>query len=156
MGIYSQMQADMTAALKARDSERRAALSFLFSELKAIAIDKRVPEVGKPVPELGDTDAISALQKQKKQREETLKSAVEGGRTEIADKARYEIALIQEYLPEAPDEAAVEATAKAVIADLGATTMRDMGKVMAEVPNRLAGVDKSMLSSVVKRLLSAG
>jgi len=142
------MQADMVAALKARDTERRAALSFLVSELKAVAVDRRIAE-------LPDVDAISVLQKQKKQREETLKSAEDGGRDDMAAKVRYEIALIGEYLPDAPGEEQVEAIAREVIADLGATGMRDMGKVMAEVPNRLAGVDKSMLSGVVKRLLSS-
>jgi len=147
MSIYSQIQADMTAALKARDSERRAALSFLFSELKAVAIDKRVPE-------LPDADSVTMLQKQRKLRDETLKSAEDGGREDLAVKTRYEIALIAEYLPESPSEAQVEETVRAVIADLGATSMRDMGKVMAEVPNRLAGTDKSVLSGVVKRLLT--
>jgi hypothetical protein len=147
MNIHSQMRADMIAALKARDTERRGALSFLVSELKAVAVDKRITD-------LSDADAIGVLQKQKKQREETLKSAEDGGRAELAARARYEIALIGEYLPEAPGADAVEAVARQVIADLGATSMRDMGKVMAEVPNRLAGVDKTTLSGIVKRLLS--
>ncbi len=148
MSIYSQIQADMTAALKARDSERRAALSFLFSELKAVAVDKRL------LPELPDSESVPVLQKQKKLREETLKSAEDGGRDDLAAKTRYEIALIAEYLPESPSETQVEEVVRAVIADLGATSMRDMGKVMAEVPNRLAGTDKSVLSGVVKKLLS--
>lgn len=146
--IHGRMQADMVAALKARDSERRAALSFLVSEVKAVAVDRRLTE-------LPDADAIGVLQKQRKQREETLKSAEDAGRADVAAQARYEIALIGEYLPEAPSPEAVERVAREVIADLGASSMRDMGKVMAEVPNRLAGVDKSTLSAVVKRLLSA-
>ena len=149
MSIYTQIQADMTAALKSRDAERRAALSFLFSELKAVAVDKGNRD------ELPDADAIAVLQKQRKSRDETLESAVEGKRDELAAKTRYEIALIAEYLPEAPSLEAVESTVRAVIADLGATTVRDMGKVMAEVPNRLAGVDKAMLSGVVKKLLAS-
>jgi uncharacterized protein len=148
MSIYSQIQSDMTAALKARETEKRAALSFLFSELKAVAVDKRATE-------LADADSIVVLQKQKKQREETLKSAEDGGRTELAEKTRYEIGLIGAYLPEAPSEGAVEETVRTVITELGASSMRDMGKVMAEAGNRLAGVDKSVLSSTVKRLLSA-
>lgn len=137
----------MTAALKARDSERRAALSYLFSELKAVAVEKG-DRTGLP-----DADVVSILQKQKKSRDETLKAAEDGNRDDLAAKTRYEIALISEYLPEAPSEAQVEEVVRAVIADLGATTMRDMGKVMAEVPNRLAGTDKSVLSGVVKKLL---
>ncbi|MBC8142693.1 MAG: GatB/YqeY domain-containing protein [Armatimonadetes bacterium] len=148
MSIYNQVQADMTAALKARDTERRAALSFLFSELKAVAVDKGDRD------NLPDADAIGVLQKQRKSRDETLQSAIDGNREELAAKTRYEIALIAEYLPEAPDEAKVEETVRAVIADLGASSVRDMGKVMAEVPNRLAGVDKATLSGVVKRLLA--
>jgi uncharacterized protein YqeY len=149
MSIYSQIQADMVAALKARDSERRAALSFLFSELKALAVEKG------DRTDLPDADAISVLQKQRKSLEETLKSAEDGNREELATKSRYEIGIVGEYLPEAPSEAKVEEVVRAVIADLGASSMRDMGKVMAEVPNRLAGTDKSALSAVVKRLLSA-
>lgn len=150
MSIYTQIQADMTAALKARDAERRAALSFLFSELKAVAV-----EAGSRAEGLSDAESIAVLQKQRKSRDETLKAAEDGGRDDLAVKTRYEIALIAEYLPEAPDAARVEATVRAVIADLGASSVRDMGKVMNEVPNRLAGVDKATLSAVVKRLLSA-
>lgn len=139
----------MVAALKARDTERRAALSFLFSELKAVAVEKGDRS------DLPDADSISVLQKQKKSRDETLKSAEDGNREELAAKSRYEIALIDEYLPESPSEAKVEEVVRAVIAELGATSMRDMGKVMAEVANRLAGTDKSMLSGVVKKLLGA-
>lgn len=138
----------MVAALKARDSERRAALSFLFSELKAVAVEKG------DRTDLPDADAVSVLQKQKKSLDETLKSAEDGSREDLATKTRYEIALVAEYIPSAPSEAQVEEVVKTVIAELGATTMRDMGKVMAEVPNRLTGVDKSTLSGVVKRLLA--
>ncbi|MBC8137710.1 MAG: GatB/YqeY domain-containing protein [Fibrella sp.] len=148
MSIYSQIQADMVAALKARDSERRAALSFLFSELKAVAVEKG------DRTDLPDTDATSVLQKQKKSLDETLKSAEDGNREDLATKTRYEIALIGEYLPQAPSEQEVDAVVRAVIADMNATSMRDMGKVMAEVSHRLAGVDKSVLSGVVKKLLA--
>ena len=139
----------MTAALKARDTDRRAALSFLFSELKAVAVEKG------DRADLPDADAVAVLQKQRKSRDETLQSAVDGGRDDLAEKTRYEIVLIAEYLPEAPSADAVEKAVRAVIADLGAVSVRDMGKVMAEVPNRLAGVDKATLSGVVKKLLAA-
>lgn len=137
----------MIAALKARDAQRRSALSFVASELKRVAIDKRLDE-------LPDPDAIGILQKQLKLRQEAYDQAKAVNRDDLAEQNMYEITVISEYLPKALDENATRELAKAVIAELGATSMRDMGKVMAEASKREAAVDKSLLSTIVKQLLA--
>lgn len=145
--IQKQIQNGMVAALKGGDKRRKDALSFLLAEVKGVAKDRKIPE-------LPDTDTIGTLQKQLRKVQETEEATRDGKRPEAHEQAVYEIALIREFLPDAPSEEAVEAAARAVIADLGASSIRDMGKVMAEIPQRLPGVDKGMLSGVVKRLLS--
>lgn len=146
MTLQERLQSEMTAALKAGNKERRAALSFLVSEIKTAAVNKRVAT-------LTDADTITLLQKQMKQRQETLESVKDGRRPEVRQKTTDEIALIQEFLPEAPSEEQTTEVARTVIAELGASSMKDMGKVMAEATNRLSGVDKTQLSKIVRGLL---
>lgn len=146
--IQKQVQAEMVTALKSGDRRRKDALSFLLAEIKGVAKDRRVET-------LPDEDTITMLQKQLRKVQETEEVARDGKRLEAFEQAVYEIALIREFLPDAPSQEAVEEAARAAIASLGATSIRDMGRVMAEVPKHLPGVDKAMLSGVVKRLLSA-
>ena len=147
MSLQSRIQQDMIAALKARDQARRGALSFVASELKRVAIDKRVDE-------LSDAEAIGILQKQLKLRQEAADQAKAVSRQDLLDANLYEIGIISEYLPKALGEAETAALAKAVIAEIGATSMKDMGRVMAECSKREAAADKGMLSTIVKQQLS--
>jgi uncharacterized protein YqeY len=147
MSVQTQIQQDMIQALKARDQERRNALSFLASELKRVAIDKRITE-------LPDADAIAILQKQLKLRHEAIESAKNAGRAELVTQNEYEVGLIESYLPKGLTNEEMTALAERVIARLGATSMRDMGKVITECTAEAPGVDKSKLSAVVKAKLS--
>jgi hypothetical protein len=146
--IQTTIQTEMVAALKSGDRRRKDALSFLLAGLKDAAKDKQVEE-------LTDADAISALQKQHKKVQETREATKDGNRPEVHDQAVYETALIAQFLPEAPSAERVTEVARTVIGDLGATSVRDMGRVMAEASAHLPGVDKSVLSGVVKGLLSS-
>lgn len=146
MSLQSRIQQDMIAALKARDANRRQALSFVASELKRVAIDKRIDE-------LPDADAIQILQKQLKLRQEALDQAKAVNRPDLAESNVYEISVISEYLPKALSEDETRALAAEVIKDLGATSMKDMGKVMAEAGKRSAAADKTLLSTIVKQQL---
>lgn len=147
MSLQAQIQSDMIAALKARDQKKRGALSFIASELKKLAIDKRVDG-------LADAETISVLQKQLKLRKEVVETSLAANRKDLADDAEYEIGVIQAYLPKALGEPETRELALKVIADLGASSMKDMGKVMAECTSREPGVDKGVLSSIVKTSLS--
>jgi uncharacterized protein YqeY len=136
----------MIAALKARDANRRSALSFVASELKRVAIDKRLDE-------LPDAEAIGVLNKQLKQRQEAAEQARSANRPDLLEQNEYEIRVISEYLPRPLSEADTRALAAAVIAELSATTMKDMGRVMAEATKREPSTDKGLLSAIVKGLL---
>lgn len=147
MGIHADMQKEMVAALKARDSVRRGALSFLASELKKVAVDKRIPE-------LPDADAIPILQKQLKLRQDALAQAQAAQRADLVESSEYEIRLIGEFLPKGLSAEETRALATAVVAELGASSMKDMGKVMAELGKRAAAIDKAVASGIVKGLLA--
>jgi uncharacterized protein YqeY len=147
MSIQSTIHEAMVQAMRQRDRQRKDALSFLLSEMKTAAINRRVAE-------LSDAEAVSLLQKQLRQREESLEAARAAGRGELAEANEYEIRLIREYLPDAPGEDETRELAAQVIRDLGARSMRDMGRVMAEASGRLPGVDKALLSRLVRAELS--
>jgi uncharacterized protein YqeY len=146
MSLQKRIQQDMIAALKAKDAPRRGALSFVASELKRVAIDKRLEE-------LPDPEAVSVLQKQLKLRQEAADQARAVNRADLLEANEYEIKVISEYLPKALSAEETTALAEKVIADLGAGSMKDMGKVMAECANRAPSVDKGTLSAVVKAKL---
>jgi uncharacterized protein YqeY len=92
----------------------------------------------------------------RKQRVEAIEQYEQGGRKDLADKERLEKDILEQYLPAAPDAAVVESTVRAVISELGASSSRDMGRVMQAAKERLSGVDGKALSELVKRLLSGG
>jgi uncharacterized protein len=146
MPVQEQLQKDMIAALKAKDTQRRSALSFVVSEMKRVAIDKRQDL-------LTDPEAIAVLQKQLKLRQEAAEQAKGANRADLLEQNEYEIKVISEYLPKALSEDETRELAKKAIAAVGATSMKDMGKVMAEAGKEPA-VDKSVLSNIVKQLLS--
>lgn len=146
MSLQQRIQQDMIAALKARDAKRRSALSFVASEIKKVAIDTRVES-------LPDPEAIAVLRKQLKLRQEAAEQARSANRADLLEQNEYEIAVISEYLPAAPSAEQMTELARKVIADLGAASMRDMGRVIAECATREPAVDKGALSAIVKAKL---
>lgn len=147
MLLQSNIQNDAQEALRSGDKARRQALSYIVSEIKSVMVNKRLES-------LANSEVNSVLQKQLKQRQETLKAAQNGNRAEMVEQNEYEIKLIQSYLPQALSEKETNNLAAQVVRDMNATTIRDMGKVIAEASQREPGVDKSMLSKIVKGLLS--
>ena len=150
MSVQAQIQKDMIVALKARDQNRREVLSFLASEFKRVAIDKRLEN---PM-DLPDADAVQILQKQLKLRKEALDFAVKAERQDLITQAEYESNVIREYLPASLGEEETQALATQVIAELGATSVKQMGQVMAAATAKAPYVDKSRLSAIVKSLLN--
>ncbi|HWY53956.1 MAG TPA: GatB/YqeY domain-containing protein [Terriglobales bacterium] len=150
MSLIEQIQKDITAAMKAREEQRLSTLRMVKTALKNREIDKMAP--------LDDKEAQQVLSTLIKQRKESVEQFTKGGRQEMADKEAAEITLIEAYMPKAAGENEIVAGVKAVIAEMGSPTMKDMGTVMKNVMARFssagARVDGKVVSEAVKRELS--
>lgn len=138
-------------AMKAGDKQRTAALRLIAAKIKDRDIEQRTS--GKDL----DDDALvtEVLQKMAKQRRESIQMYEDGGRTELAEQEKAELAVIEEYLPQMMDEAETRAAIAAVKADLGADSIKDMGRVMGELKARHGAVlDMSRASALVKESLA--
>lgn len=145
--IHKQLREDSVAALKARDSQKRQALIYLISELNKIAKDEYTET-------LSDERAIRVLQKQLKQRHETLDAARKAARINMIEETLYEIELTKSYLPAGLSEEEMLSLAKKVIAELNATSRKQMGQVMTQLGEEAPAADKTKLSAIVKELLA--
>ncbi len=137
-------------AMKARDPARTGALRLISAALKNKDIELRTGAA------LADDDGVvvDVLMKMAKQRRESIEMYDKGGRAELADAERAELAVIESFLPKQMDEAEALAAIKAVVAELGATSVKDMGRVMAAVKERFAGqIDMSKANGLVKAAL---
>lgn len=150
MGLVDQIQKDITAAMKSREESRLSTLRMVKSALKNREIEKMAP--------LDDKEAQQVLTTLIKQRRDSVEQFTKGGRQEMADKEAAEITLIETYLPKAASEADITAGVKAVIAEMGAPTMKDMGAVMKNAMAKFAAkgvrVDGKAVSEAVKRELA--
>lgn len=145
-GIVERIQADQTAALKARERARVSALRLLTAELQ----NRRI-ELGR---DLTDEDAIEILGRALKQRREAEEQFSRGGRPELAAKEAAEADVIREYLPEPIAEEELSRLIDAAIAETGATSMRDMGAVMGRLMPAIKGrAEGAVVSARVKERL---
>lgn len=151
MSLSEQIQKDITAAMKAREEHRLSTLRMVKSALKNREIEKMAP--------LDDREAQQVLSTLIKQRKESIEQFTKGGRQEMADKEAAEVVLIEAYMPKAAGEAEIADGVKAVIAEMGTPTMKDMGTVMKNVMARFTAagqrVDGKVVSEAVKRELAA-
>ena len=153
MSLRQQLNDSMKEAFKAKDAKRLATLRLVLAALKDRDIAART-ETSRDL--LGDDEILSLLAKMIKQREESALAYDAGKRPEVAAGEREEIAIIRSFMPAQMDEAGVKAAAQGVIAELGATSIKDMGKVMAAMKERYAGqMDFARASAIVKEFLSA-
>ncbi|OYQ32194.1 aspartyl-tRNA amidotransferase [Sandarakinorhabdus cyanobacteriorum] len=137
-------------AMKARDTARTSALRLISAALKNKDIELRTGTA----PADDDVVVADVLMKMAKQRRESIEMYDKGGRAELADAERAELAVIESFLPKQMDEAEAMAAIKAVVAELGASSVKDMGRVMAAVKDRFAGkLDMSKASGMVKAAL---
>lgn len=135
------------SAMKSGDKERLAAVRLILAKIKDRDIEQRT--AAKPVED--DAMVIDVLQKMAKQRRESIELYEKGGREELAEVERGELAVIEEFLPRQMDEAETRAAIEAIMAELGASGMKDMGRVMAELKSRHGTVlDMSRASGWVK------
>ena len=133
-------------SMKARELERVKVLRNVQSVVKQIEIDRQT--------ELDDAQVLEVLQKQLKQRHESLSIFTENGRDDLASKEQFEIDIINEFMPKQMDDAELAALVNAEITEQGATSMRDMGSVMGVLKNKTAGrADPALISKLVKDAL---
>ena len=149
MSLFDKVSADIQAAMKARDKVR---LEALRGAKKEFLEAKTAPGAN---GELTDEQAIKILTKMVKQRKESARIYVDNSRQELADNELAEAAVLEEYLPKQLTPEELEAELKAIIAETGATSAKEMGKVMGVATKRLAGrADGRTIQGVVKALLS--
>ena len=149
MSLFDKVSADIQAAMKARDKVR---LEALRGAKKEFLEAKTAPGAN---GELTDEQAIKILTTMVKQRKESARIYVENSRQELADNELSEAAVLEEYLPKQLTPEELEAELKAIIAETGATSAKEMGKVMGVATKRLAGrADGRTIQGVVKTLLS--
>jgi uncharacterized protein YqeY len=149
MTLKQQIISDMTAAMKAQDAARTSTLRMVKA-----AITNREKEGN---GELTDEDVQKLLRSQVKQRRDSVEQFEKGGRQELADKEKAEIAVIEAYLPQAASQEEIDQAVAAAITETGASSMKEMGGVMKAVMAKLAGrnADGKMVSETVKKQLTA-
>lgn len=148
LALKERIQQEMKDALREGDRSRLSVIRLIMAAYKQREIDEQI--------ELDDAGIVGVLQKMTKQRRDSIEQYRAAGREDLADQERYELEIIATYLPEALDDSAVDAAIDAAVAELGATSMRDMGKVMALLKSRLEGrADMAAVSATVKARLGS-
>ena len=133
--------------MRARDSARLSTLRLLTAALKQKEVDERV--------ELGDAEVLAILEKMIKQRKESIAQFEKASRQDLVDKEKAEIAVLSGYLPQRLSDAEIQKAIDSVISETGASSAKDMGKVMAALKAKLAGrADMGQVSNLVKSKLS--
>jgi uncharacterized protein YqeY len=151
--LRERFTAEMKEAMKAGDKGKLGAIRLIQAALK----DKDIEARGNGKEPLSDEEILALLQKMVKQRQESITMYEQGGRTELADQEKNEVAVISSYLPQQMDEAETKAAIQAAIAETGAASMKDMGKVVAALRAKYAGrMDFAKASGLVKDMLPKG
>jgi len=146
VALKDRIQEDMKAALRGGERERLATVRLILAAIKQREVDERIS--------LDDAQVLAVIEKMGKQRRESIIAFQAGGRSDLVAKEQAELDLLQTYLPEPLDEAAIDALIGAAIAESGATSVKDMGKVMALIKTRAAGrVDMGSLGARVRARL---
>ena len=144
--LKERISADVTGALKGGDKARVGALRLVLAAIKQREVDERV--------QLGDADILAVLERLAKQRRESIEQFARAGREDLVAQETFELDLITSYLPEPLPPAALEAAVTDAIAAIGATSIKDMGKVMALLKGSLQGrADMTTVSALVKSRL---
>lgn len=145
--LKQDIQADMKAAMKGGDKPRLAAVRLILAAIKQREVDERI--------ELNDEQVLAVLDKMVKQRRDSIAQYEEAGREDLAQQERYEVDVLQAYLPEALSEQEVADLIDQAIAETGASSMKDMGKLMGWLKPKLQGrADMGAVSGLVKQKLS--
>lgn len=147
MTLKAQISEDMKTAMRAKDSVRLGAIRLLLSAIKQREVDERI--------ELQDADVITVIEKMLKQRRDSITAFESANRTDLADIEKFEVTVLQTYMPKQLSDDELNQIITQVIADSGATGAKDMGKVVGLVKPLVAGVaDMGKVSSLIKLRLA--
>ena len=148
MSLEEKISQDYVQAMKARDSFTSSVLSFLRAQIKNVKVDKRLETVP-------DEDVISVIKKQVKQRQDSITQFKAGSRMDLAEKEEKELVILKNYLPPEMSAEKLKNIVEEVISASGATSIKDMGRVMKDVLSRAAGqADNQTVGALVKERLS--
>ena len=147
MSLIATIEDELKDAMKARDAERRDALRLILNSLKSSEKELQRP--------LSDDEELQVLQRERKRRIEAAEAFRAGGREEQAESEENELAVLEEFMPEPLSEDEIEEIVDDAIAEVGATSMSDLGRVMADVMPQIAGrADGSVVSQIVREKLA--
>jgi len=147
MDLKTQITEEMKTAMRARDTQRLAAVRLVLAAIKQKEVDER--------KDLTDQDVIAVVEKMIKQRRESIVQYEKAARADLAEVEKFELTVLQAYMPQSLSESEVEAAVAAALSESGAQGVRDMGKVMGVLKSRIAGrADMSAVSAMVKARLS--
>ncbi len=147
MSLKQQITEDMKAAMRAKETARLGAIRLLLAAMKQREVDERI--------ELTDADVIAIIEKMLKQRRDSISQFEAAGRQDLVDIEKFEVAVLQTYMPQQFSEAEIAAAIAEAIAATGAAGPQDMGKVMAVVKPKLAGrADMGKVSGLIKAQLT--
>ena len=147
MSLITELEDEVKEAMKAHDGERRDALRLILSSLKSAEKDLQ--------RELTEDEELQVLQRERKKRLEAMEAFRDAGREEQADHEEFELEILEEFMPEPLSEDEVERIVDDAIAENGATSLRDLGRVMADVMPQIAGrADGSTVSQIVREKLA--
>src|SRR5450755_327431 len=147
MNLIEKLEADVKAAMLARDVERRVALRLILASLRSAEKDLLRP--------LSEDEELQVLQRERKKRIEAAEAFRSAGREEQADKEEHELEILEDYMPEPLSDEELDRIVDDAIAENKATSMRDMGRVMADVMPQIAGrADGSAVSQLVREKLA--
>jgi len=146
--LKTQLQDAMKNAMRAKDKHRLGVIRLMLAAIKQIEVDERI--------ELDDARVLTVLDKMVKQRRESISQYEAADRNELADVEKAEIVVIQDFLPEQLSEAEVSQMVEEAFAETGATTMKDMGKVMGFIKPKAQGrADMNIVSKMIKAKLAS-
>lgn len=145
--LKQRLKSEMKDAMRAKEKQRLGTIRLILSELKRIEVDERI--------ELDDTRVLSVMDKMNKQRRDSLAQFEAAGRDDLAEIERFELEVISTFLPAAMSEKEISDLIKEAVSTTGATSMADMGKVMAFIKPKAQGrADMGPMSKLIKEQLS--
>ncbi len=147
MSLKAQINEDMKTAMRAKDTARLGAIRLLLAAIKQREVDERI--------ELDDAQIIAVIDKMLKQRRDSITQFEAAGRQELADIEKFEIGVLQAYMPQAASAGEIDSLIIQAITSTGAAGIKDMGKVMAILKTQLAGrADMAQVSTQIKAKLA--
>lgn len=147
MSLKAQISEDMKTAMRAKDSARLGTIRLLQSAIKQREVDERI--------ELADGDVIAVIEKMLKQRRDSIAAYESANRQDLADVEKFEVSVLQTYLPQQLTEDELNAILEKVVADTGASDIKDMSKVMAAIKPLVVGrADMGKISGLIKTRLA--